>query len=108
MQEEIEKRYWSIGELAQEIQVTPSLLRHWEKEIDMIKPYKNDKGTRYYTQKDIEIIRTVYHLVKEKGYTLKGAQESIRNNFVKESSEAYLVSTLIKLKELLLEIKENL
>ena len=106
--EEIEKMYWSIGELAKELQVAPSLLRHWEREIDMIKPYKSDKGTRYYTQKDIEIIRTVHHLVKEKGYTLKGAQESVRSNFVKESQDAYLVNTLHKLKELLLEMKENL
>ena len=108
MEKEIEKIYWSIGELAEEFQVAPSLLRHWEKEIDMIKPYKSDKGTRYYSQKDIEIIRTVHHLVKEKGYTLKGAQEAVKNNFVKESSEAFLVNTLTKMKELLLEIKENL
>lgn len=106
--EEIEKMYWSIGELAELLQVAPSLLRHWEKEIDMIKPFKNEKGTRYYSQKDIEIIRTVHHLVKEKGYTLKGAQEAIKNNFVKESREACLVNTLVKVKELLLEIKENL
>ncbi len=105
---EIEKVYWSIGELAEEFQVAPSLLRHWESEIDMIKPYKNAKGTRHYTQKDIEIIRTVHYLVKEKGYTLKGAREAIKNNMVKESSEAYIVDTLTKLKELLLEIKNNL
>ena len=105
---EIEKTYWSIGELAEKFQVTPSLLRHWEKEMDVIKPYKNEGGTRYYTQKDIEIIRTVHHLVKEKGYTLKGAQEAIKSNFLKESSEAYLANTLTKVKELLLEIKEKL
>jgi len=105
---EIEKIYWSIGELANEFQVAPSLLRHWEKEIDMIKPYKSEKGTRYYSRKDIEIIRTVHYLVKEKGYTLKGAEEAIKSSFMKESSDACLVNTLTKLKELLLEIKENL
>jgi len=105
---EVEKRYWSIGELATEFQVAPSLLRHWEKEIDMIKPYKNEKGTRYYSQKDIEIIRTVHHLVKEKGYTLKGAQEAVKSNFLKESTEAYFVNTFTKIKELLLEIKKEL
>jgi len=105
---EIEKVYWSIGELAEMFQVAPSLLRHWEKEIEMVKPYKNEKGTRYYTPKDIEIIRTIHHLTKEKGYTLKGAQEAIKNNFAKENNEAILVNTFIKMKELLLEIKENL
>jgi len=106
--EKIEKVYWTIGELAIEFQVAPSLLRHWEKEIDMIKPHKSEKGTRYYTQKDREIIRTVHHLVKEKGYTLKGAQDAVKTNFVKESGDAQLVNTLAKLKELLLKIKENL
>ena len=69
--EETEKSYYSISETAQMFNVNPSLLRFWEKEFDVIKPYKNKKGDRYFTKKDIETIRTIYHLTKEKGTRYK-------------------------------------
>jgi len=105
---EIEKVYYSIGETAEMFGVNISLLRYWEKEFDMIKPYKNKKGDRYFSKKDIEIIRTIYYLTKEKGYTLQGARQAIKSDFRKESSQAYIVDTLLKLKQLLLDIKQDL
>lgn len=106
--EEIEKVYYSIGETAKIFDVNPSLLRFWEKEFDMIKPYKNKKGDRYFTKKDLEIIRTIHYLTKVKGYTLQGAKDALKNNLIKEAGNAQVVDTLTKIKTLLLEIKEEL
>lgn len=107
--EELEKSYYSISETAKMFQVNTSLLRFWEKEFDMIKPYKNKKGDRYFTKRDIETIRTIYHLTKEKGYTLQGAKEALKGDkFVDQISKAELIQTLKNIKEFLVEIKEEL
>lgn len=73
-EKEIEKMYYTIGEVAQRFKVNTSHIRFWSKHFDAIKPVTNKKGNRLYTAADIEIIDRIYHLVKEKGYTLKGAQ----------------------------------
>ena len=71
-----EKRYYSIGEIAQAFNVNPSLLRFWEKEFKEIQPKKKKSGTRKYTSEDIVNIKRVYHLVKEKGLTIDGAKNN--------------------------------
>jgi len=106
--EEIEKQYFTIGEIARLFNIKTSVLRYWEKEFDVIKPFKNKKGSRFYAQKDIEILRTIYYLTRTKGYTLQGAKEAIRNNFIAETSNAQVVSLLQNIKDLLLKIKEQL
>ena len=73
-----EKLYYSIGEVAKAFKVKTSLLRFWENEFDSIKPKKKQTGTRKYTQKDIESIQLIYHLVKEKGMTLAGAKSRLK------------------------------
>ncbi len=73
-EKEIEKMYYTIGEVAEMFKVNTSHIRFWSKHFDAIKPATNKKGNRLYTPDDIEIIKRIYHLVKEKGYTLKGAQ----------------------------------
>ncbi len=103
--EEIEKVYYSIGETAKMFDVNTSLLRYWEKEFDLIKPYKNKKGDRFFTKKDIETIRTIYYLTKVKGHTLQGAKDALKAGFIKESSNAQIVTTLLKVKQMLLDIK---
>src|SRR5918994_4594481 len=79
-EKEIEKLYFSIGEVAEMFSVAPSLIRFWESEFDIIKPKKNRKGNRQFTREDIDNVRTIYHLVKEKGFTLQGAKEMLRND----------------------------
>lgn len=107
--EESEKIYFSIGETAQMFNVNPSLLRFWEKEFDVIKPYKNKKGDRYFTKRDIETIRMIYHLTKEKGYTLQGAKDALKGDkIVEQLSKSDIINTLKNIKEFLLEIKEEL
>jgi len=75
-----EKIQYSIQEVAKMFDVNASLLRYWEKEFSSIRPSKSDKGTRQYSEQDIEAIRLVYHLVKEKGLTLSGAKQKLKTN----------------------------
>ncbi|MCL1932601.1 MAG: MerR family transcriptional regulator [Candidatus Azobacteroides sp.] len=76
-----EKILYSIQEVAEMFDVNASLLRYWEKEFNsIIRPYRSEKGTRQYREEDIEAIRLVYHLVKEKGLTLVGAKQKLKDN----------------------------
>ncbi len=79
-EKETVKLYYSIGEVAKMFDVNASLIRFWEKEFDIIKPKKNKKGDRMFTQADVDNFRIIYHLVKERGYTLQGAKEKLKEN----------------------------
>ncbi|MBX2844301.1 MAG: MerR family transcriptional regulator [Flammeovirgaceae bacterium] len=104
---DIEKRYYSIGEVAEKFGVSTSLIRFWEGQFDTIKPKKNKNGARQYTTNDITAIQTIYHLVKEKGYTLNGAKELIKkNNNVKENID--VIDSLKRIKGFLIDVKSNL
>ena len=74
------KLYFSISEVAQMFDVNESTLRFWEKEFDIINPRKTSKGTRFYKQEDIDAVRLIYHLVKERGMTLAGARQKLKDN----------------------------
>src|SRR5690554_7597387 len=88
-----EKRYYSIGEVAKAFEVNTSLIRFWEKEFDVLKPRKNAKGNRMFTPEDIKNLQLIFHLVKEKGYTLDGAKE-----YLKQAKKKPLNTTDIILK----------
>jgi DNA-binding transcriptional MerR regulator len=105
---ESEKQYFSISETAEMFGVKTSLLRSWENSFELLKPFKNQKGTRFFTQKDVEVIRTILYLTKEKGYTLQGARDAIRGNFSNTATPAEIVHKLNTVKDFLLEIKKNL
>lgn len=104
----IEKLYYTIGEVADMFNVNSSLIRFWEKEFDIIKPRKNKKGNRLFTAKDIENFQLIYHLVKEKGMTLKGAQKKLKDNKEDTVNNLQIVNILNGIKETLLEIKQNI
>jgi len=74
-----EKLYYTIGEVAKAFDVNTSLLRFWEKEFSIIKPKKNAKGNRFFSKEDVKNIELIYHLVKEKGYTLEGAKVHLKS-----------------------------
>ena len=101
-----EKLYYSIGEVAAMLGVATSLIRFWESEFPHIRPKKNTKGDRRYVKKEIEDIRIIYQLVKEKGYTLQGAKEFIKGRKGKKNQD--IIDTLTNVKALLLEIKSRL
>jgi len=108
MPEESRKLFYSIGEVAAMFDVNESLLRFWEKEFDTIKPKKNAKGTRSYTKADIEDIRLIYHLVKERGMTLVGAKKRIKEEKRTVSAQVEVIDRLKKIKGELLILKSEL
>jgi DNA-binding transcriptional MerR regulator len=105
---EIEKKYYSIGEVADMFKVAASLIRYWEGEFDIIRPKKDKKGNRRYTKDDIQKIRYVYHLVKEKGYTLQGAQEVIASGKQQGFDKVAAVQKLQEIKDFLINLKHEL
>ncbi len=105
---EIEKKYFSIGEVADMFKVAASLIRYWEGEFDIIRPKKDKKGNRRYTKDDIQKIRYVYHLVKEKGYTLQGAQEVIAAGKKQGFDKVAAVQKLQEIKDFLINLKHEL
>jgi len=104
----IEKLYYSIGEVAKIFNVNTSLIRFWEKEFDIIKPHKNKKGNRLFTPQDIENFHIIFHLVKEKGLTLKGAEKKLKENKEDTIQNFEVVSKLKSIRELLVEIKDSI
>lgn len=104
-----EKLFYSISEVAEMFKVNASLIRFWEKEFDFLKPRKTAKGNRTYTKKDIENIKLVYHLVKEKGFTLQGAKEKLKQKPAQEiNKNLEAIESLNKLKSFLVELKNQL
>ncbi|MEJ6734496.1 MAG: MerR family transcriptional regulator [Flavobacteriales bacterium] len=104
----IEKLYYSIGEVAQKFDVNVSLLRYWEKEFDILKPKKNKKGNRLFTKIDVENIEVIYHLVKERGFTLEGAKKKLSENKSDTVENMEIVNRLKKIKEFLLNLSSEL
>jgi len=102
------KIYYAIGEVAKMFDVNTSLIRFWEKEFDIIKPKKNKKGNRLFTKKDVEHFHVIFHLVKERGYTLDGAKKKLKDNKDDTIKNAEIVKSLQKLKSFLIDLKEEL
>lgn len=104
----IEKRYYSISEVADQLNVNPSLIRFWESEFDILKPAKNKKGERRFTNKDIEDLQVVYHLVKEKGFTLEGAKEHLKHEAHNTRERIQIIKSLKNLRKLLVALRDSL
>ena len=104
----IEKLFYSIGEVALLFDVNASLIRFWEKEFDILNPKKNKKGNRLFTPKDIENIKLIYHLVKERGYTLQGARDKLKDNRDEVVNKVELFGSLNQIKGFLLDLKEHI
>lgn len=102
-----DKLYYSIGEVAKAFDVNTSLIRYWEQEFPIIKPKKNKKGNRYFTPEDIKNFKIIFHLVKEKGYTLDGARIALTTNS-KISETITLIDRLEFVKAELLKLKDSL
>ncbi|WP_439183039.1 MerR family transcriptional regulator [Carboxylicivirga taeanensis] len=107
-EQKIERLFYSIGEVAEMFNVNTSLIRFWEKEFDIIKPHKNKKGNRLFTPKDVENFHLIFHLVKEKGMTLKGAQKKLKENHDDTVNNFEVVSKLKDIRALLVEIRDNI
>ncbi len=103
-----EKLYYSIGEVSKLFDISRSLIRYWESEFEILKPHKNGKGERKFTKKNIEQLNIIYHLVKERGFTLKGAKSEIESNKNKLQKKHQALKKLNELKGFLQEISNSL
>lgn len=97
-----------MGEVSEMFDVNPSLIRFWEQKFDILKPDKNKKGNRLFTPTDVENLKLIYHLVKEEGMTLAGAQKRIKQNPEGLKRDMEIVDRLQRLKTLLLEVRQEL
>jgi DNA-binding transcriptional MerR regulator len=103
-----DKLYYAIGEVAEMFKVNTSLIRFWEKEFDIIKPKKNKKGNRLFTKQDIDNFHLIFHLVKERGFTLEGAKNKLKSNKKETTDNFEIIQKLKNIKSFLLELKEEL
>ncbi|MDT8392524.1 MAG: MerR family transcriptional regulator [Bacteroidales bacterium] len=108
MSDQTEKLYYSIGEVAEMFGVNASLIRFWEKEFDIIRPKKNKKGNRLFTPSDIKHFLLIHHLVKEKGYTLKGAKDFLKMNPDGVDKNAEIIDSLKKIKQELVDLRNTI
>lgn len=102
------KLYYSISEVAEMFDVNPSLLRFWEKEFPQIAPKTTSRGVRQYTKEDLDTIRLIYHLVKEKGMTLPGARQKLKDNKEATVRNFEIISRLKEIREELVAMKNAL
>ncbi|MCA0932415.1 MerR family transcriptional regulator [Lutimonas saemankumensis] len=103
-----DKRYYKIGEVAKAFGVNTSLIRFWENEFDVLKPKKNKKGNRLFTPEDLQNLKLIYFLVKEKGFTLEGAKNKLKENPEEVFSKHKIIQRLEEVKNELIAIKNQL
>ena len=104
----MKKLYYTIGEVSEMFDVNTSLIRFWEKEFDILQPKKNKKGNRLFTSTDIDNLKIIYHLVKERGYTLQGAREKMKDNKEDLLENVAIVERLREIRAFLTEVKKSL
>jgi len=103
-----DKRYYSIGEVSKAFNVNTSLIRFWDKEFDILKPKKNAKGNRMFTPEDVKNLLLIYHLVKERGFTLDGAKTHLKEGQKKTLDKFEIITKLETVKSQLMNIKNQL
>ncbi len=104
----IEKKYYTIGEVATLLNIPPSLIRFWEEKFIALNPKKSAKGTRKYTRVDIDLLKLINHLVKECGYTIKGANTVLKNNKCLSANQLVLIDRLKHIKAFLIKLKDKI
>jgi len=107
-QPKIEKVLFSIGEVAQMIDAETSTVRYWENQFETLKPQKNKKGNRLFTKEDIEQIKLINHLVRERGLTIKGVKQKLKENREETIHNFEIVKRLQEIKQELVEIRDKM
>lgn len=106
--QEIKKLYYSMGEVTKIFDVNASQIRYYEREFDIIKPKKNKKGNRLFTAEDIENLKIIFSLVKDKGYTLQGARDYLKTNKTEARENQRVIDSLERLKSFLIDVRKSL
>ncbi len=104
----IGKLYWTIGEVAEQLGVNTSMLRYWEKEFGALRPKRTNKGDRLYTQDDIELVRSIHTLLKDRGFTIQGAKEHLRGVKGKVDANTEIRQRLLRIRAELLQLRAQL
>jgi DNA-binding transcriptional MerR regulator len=104
----VEKLYYSIGEVADMLGVPVSTVRFWENEFDILKPMKNKKGNRLFMPADIKNLKIIHHLLKEEGMTLSGVKKRVSGKWEETDYKFEINESLLKIKSLLTDIKDNI
>ncbi|KHJ37402.1 MULTISPECIES: MerR family transcriptional regulator [Pedobacter] len=107
-EKEINKLYYPIGEVADMFQVNTSMIRFYEKEFEILQPKKNAKGNRLFRPEDIENLKIIFHLIKDKGFTLQGAKDYMKGNRNEVAENQKIIDSLEKLKAFMLNLNEEL
>lgn len=109
IQNKDEKIYFKVGDIAVMLSVNESLIRFWNKEFDQIlNPYRNKRGVRFFNKTDVETYGKIFHLVKERGYTLPGALDVLKNSTVVIDENFEVIKTLTTIKHFLIELKDEI
>ena len=103
-----EKFFFKIGEVAKQFNVNISAIRFWEKEFDILKPKKNKKGNRLFTQKDMKNLKIIHHLLKERGFTVEGAKKKLKENKSDTINNVEIVNYLKDIRKFLVQLREQL
>lgn len=107
-EKKVEKLYYSIGEVAEMLDVPVSTVRFWDNEFTILKPMKNKKGNRMFTQSDLKNLKIIHHLLREEGMTLGGVRKKMATKWTEEDHKAEINESLQKIRALIIDIKENL
>ena len=107
-EKKVEKLYYAIGEAAEMLNVPVSTVRFWENEFDILKPMKNKKGNRLFTQADIKNLQIIHHLLKEEGMTLDGARKKLSGKWDETDHKFEINESLQNIKSILLDIRDNI
>jgi DNA-binding transcriptional MerR regulator len=107
-EKKVEKLYYAIGEVAEMLNVPVSTVRFWENEFEILKPMKNKKGNRLFTQADVRNLRIIHHLVKEEGMTLDGARKKLSGKWDETNYKFEIGESLQKIRSILLDIRDNI
>ena len=104
----INKLYYTMGEVTNLFGVNASQIRFYEREFEIIQPKKNKKGNRLFTPEDVDNLKIIFHLIKEKGFTLQGAKDFLKNNKEGVSENQKIIDSLLRIKQFLIEVREQL
>jgi len=107
-EKKVEKLYYSIGEVAEMLEIPVSTARFWENEFDVLKPMKNKKGNRLFTPADVKNLRIIHHLLKEEGMTLAGAKKKLSGKWDETDHKFEISEALQRIKSMLIDIKESM
>jgi DNA-binding transcriptional MerR regulator len=105
---DISKMYYTMGEVAILFDVKQSLIRYYEREFDVLELKKNKKGDRYFSKEDVEVLGLIIHLIKDKGYTLQGARDYIKNNRKTVKDDMRILNSLENLKKFLIDVRDQM